>query len=109
MKPRLLLTILFAIAAPLQSASTQNAPASSSRNRDRSQYVGFFNERDLTWRPFEAEGIPAGVEVKLLSRDSKSGAVSLIARFSAGWRRGASGYHASDMELFLLKGAIKIG
>ncbi|MGH9938939.1 MAG: DUF4437 domain-containing protein [Blastocatellia bacterium] len=109
MKPRLLLTILFAMAAPLQPASTQNAPVSSSQNGDRSQYVGFFNERDLTWRPFDAKGVPSGVEVKLLSRDGKSGAVSLIARFPAGWRHAASGYHASDMELFVLKGAIKIG
>lgn len=105
MKLRLLLAILFAFAAPSQSASTQNAPA---RNRDRGQYVGFINERDLAWRPFEAAGLPPGVEAKLLSRDAASGAVSLMARLPAGWRN-AAGHHASDMEIFVLEGAVKIG
>jgi hypothetical protein len=109
MKPKILLAILFVIAAPLQSTSTQHAPASSSRNKDRGRYVGFFNERDLAWRPFEAEGVPPGIQIKLLSRDPKSGAVSLLARFPAGWRNAAAGYHASDMEMFMLKGAIRIG
>jgi hypothetical protein len=58
---------------------------------------------------FEARGIPGGVEVKLLSRDSESGAVSLLARMPAGWKNAATGYHASDMEIFVLKGAVKIG
>ncbi len=109
MKLRLLLTILFAVAAPIHSASTQYAPASSSRNRDRSQYVGFFNEKDLAWRPFEAKGVPTGIQVKLLSRDGESGAVSLVAHLPAGWRNAATGYHASDMEIFVLTGAVKIG
>jgi hypothetical protein len=109
MNLRLLLSILFAIATPLQSASTQTAPTSFARNRDRGRYVGFFNERDLAWRPFEAKGVPAGVEVKPLSRDGESGAVSLVARLPAGWRNAAPGYHASDMEMFVLKGAVKIG
>jgi hypothetical protein len=63
MRLRLLLTILFAIAAPLQSAWTQNAPA---RNRDRGQYVGFINERDLAWRLFGAAGSPPGVRASCL-------------------------------------------
>jgi hypothetical protein len=105
MKLRLLLAIFFAIAAPVQSASTQNAPA---RNRDRGQYVGFINERDLAWRPFEAAGIPPGVEVKLLSRDAASGAVSLMARLPAGWGN-VAGHHVNDMEIFVLSGAVKIG
>jgi hypothetical protein len=105
MKLRLLLAILFAFAAPLQSASTQNAPA---RNRDRSQYVGFINEHDLEWRPFEVAGLSPGVEAKLLSRDAASGAVSLMARLPAG-RRNVVGHHASDMEIFVLEGAVKIG
>jgi hypothetical protein len=108
MKLRLLITILFAIVAPLPSASAQNTPVSSSRNRDRGKYVGFFNDRDLAWRPFEAKGFPSGVDVKLLSRDAESGAVSLLARLHAGWRN-AVGYHASDMEMFVLNGAVKIG
>jgi hypothetical protein len=105
MKLRLLLAFFFAIAAPMQSASTQNAPA---RNRDRDQYVGFINERDLTWRPFEAAGIPPGVEVKLLSRDAASGAVSLMARLPVGWGN-VAGHHVNDMEIFVLSGAVKIG
>ncbi len=110
MKPKILLAIIsIAIAALFQSAWTQNAPASSSRMRDRNQYVGFLNESDLVWRPFDAEGVPPGVQVKLLSRDAKSGAASLLARFPADWRNAAAGYHASDMEIFVLKGAIKIG
>ncbi len=109
MNPKVLLAVLFAIAAPLQSASTQPAPASSLRNKERSRYVGFFNERDLAWRPFEVEGVPPGVQIKLLSRDAKSGAASLLARFPTGWRNAAAGYHASDMEMFVLEGAVKIG
>jgi hypothetical protein len=109
MKTKILLAIMFAITALFQSASTQHAPASSSRNRDRDRYVGFLNERDLAWRPFEAQGVPPGVQIKLLSRDDKAGATSLLARFPAGWKNAATGYHASDMEMFVLKGAVKIG
>ncbi len=109
MKLRLLLAILFIVVAPLRLAWTQTPPTPSSRNRDRSRYVGFSNERDLTWRPFEAKGFPAGVEIKLLSRDNESGAVSLLAHLPAGWKNATHGYHAADMEIFVLKGAIKIG
>jgi Domain of unknown function (DUF4437) len=109
MKPKILLAIMFTISALSQLTSTQPGPASSSRNRDRDRYVGFLNERDLAWRPFEAEGVPPGVQVKLLSRDGKAGAASLLARFPAGWRNAAAGYHAGDMEMFVLKGAVKIG
>src|SRR5262245_56201451 len=109
MKPKILLAIMFSLVTLFQSVLTQHTPPLSFRNRDRTQYVGFLNERDLAWRPFEAVGVPPNIQVKLLSRDAKSGAVSLLARFPAGWRNTAVGYHASDMEIFVLKGAIKIG
>jgi len=55
----------------------RNAPA---RNRDRDQYAGFIDERDLAQRLFGAAGTPPGVEVRLLSCDAASGAVLLMAR-----------------------------
>jgi quercetin dioxygenase-like cupin family protein len=101
-----IIVLFFCSALPLSFNSGAQAPAP--QTRDRSQYVGFFNQRELTWRPFEAKGFPPGVEVKLLSRDSKTGAVSLLARFPAGWRL-PQGYHSSDAELFVLQGALRIG
>ncbi|MBO0719571.1 MAG: DUF4437 domain-containing protein [Blastocatellia bacterium] len=109
MKPKILLAILFAIGAPLQQSSTQTAPISTIHNKDRSRYVGFLNEHDLTWRPFEVKGFPPGIQVKLLSRAAKTGATSLLARLPIGWRNAAVGFHASDMEMFVIKGAVKIG
>jgi uncharacterized protein DUF4437 len=109
MKPKILLAIMLTLVALFQSALTQHTLSSSSRNRERNQYVGFLNERDLAWRPFEVTGVPPNIQVKLLSRDAKSGAASLLARFPANWRNASAGYHASNMEIFVLKGAIKIG
>jgi hypothetical protein len=103
----LFFAILFAVPAPFRSASARNA-SSSSRNRDRGRYGGFINERDLAWRPFEVEGVPPGVQVKPLSRDGESGVVSSAARLPAG-RGNAAGRHASDMKMFALEGAVKIG
>lgn len=72
-------------------------------------FVGFIHERALTWRPFEIHGIPSGIEVKLLSRDAWTGAVSMLARYPAGWGREQTGYHMSDEEVFILEGDLKIG
>jgi len=97
--------MLFAIAAPLQSASTQNTPA---RNKNRGQYVGFINERDLAWRPFEAADFLRASRPSCSVATAASGAVSLMVRLPAGWRN-AAGHHASDMEIFVIEGAVKIG
>jgi len=72
-------------------------------------FVGFINERELMWRPFSVPSIPEGIEVKLLSRDRITGAVSLLARFPARWRHDARGSHSGDEELFVLEGDLRIG
>jgi hypothetical protein len=72
-------------------------------------FIGFINERELMWRPFQISGFPEGIEMKLLSRDRLTGAVSLLARYPAGWRHDIRGFHSGDEEIFVLEGTLRIG
>lgn len=73
-------------------------------------FVGFINQQDLPWEEFRVNGAGSGLKAKTLSRDPKTGAVSLLLYYPPGWRSQAdSGYHTSNEEIFVLEGDLTIG
>ncbi len=97
------------LACLLARGAASVLPAPVQQNQERKNFVGYLHERELGWRPFEIKGSPNGLTAKLLSRDSTTGAVSLIVKYPAGWRQPARGYHSAAMEFFVRQGALKIG
>ncbi len=73
-------------------------------------FVGFINQQDLPWEEFRVQGVATGIKAKTLSRDPKTGAVSLLLYYPPGWRSQAdSNYHSGDEEIFVLEGDLTIG
>lgn len=71
--------------------------------------VLFVHEQELRWEPFRIPGTPGGLQVKVLSQDARTGAVSLLASYPAGWRQTEKGYHSGAEEVFVLEGELTIG
>ncbi len=65
-------------------------------------------EIDQPYKRFDLKAFPRGAWYKVLSLDGGSGASSLKMRFDAGFRR-PPGLAFSDMELFILRGTVRIG
>src|SRR5262245_9216435 len=73
-------------------------------------FVGFISQKDLPWEEFRVKGVASGLKAKTLSRDPKTGAVSLLLSYPTGWRsRADSNYHSGDEEIFVLEGDLTIG
>jgi len=73
-------------------------------------FVGFINQQDLPWEEFQVKGVASGLKAKTLSRDPKTGAVSLLLYYPPGWRsRADSNYHSGDEEVLVLEGDLTIG
>jgi len=100
---------LWLLGPPLPETPGSRTHISEDREGTNRGFVGFINESDLMWRPFLVPGIPGGIEVKLLSHDRVTGAVSLLARYPARWRHDVRRYHSGDEELFILEGDLRIG
>jgi hypothetical protein len=62
----------------------------------------------VKWEPFNAPGIPAGLQRRLLSQSPSMGAVAQITYVPAGWSQPA-GYDDVDNELIVLDGDLSIG
>jgi len=95
-------------------SSVMPASRTRSENDDTSGagrgFVGFINQQDLPWEEFRVKGVASGLKAKPLSRDGKSGAVSLLLSYPPGWRsRADSNYHSGDEEIFVLEGDLTIG
>jgi ChrR Cupin-like domain len=58
--------------------------------------------------PLPAEGWPVGAEIRVLSQDTDSGAVTGLLRLPPGFRRGP-GHLKIESEFFLLSGSLRIG
>jgi hypothetical protein len=73
-------------------------------------FTGFINQQDLPWEEFRVKGVPSGLKAKTLSRDPKTGAVSLLLSYPPGWRsRADSNYHSGAEEIFVLEGDLTVG
>lgn len=65
-------------------------------------------EIDQPYKRFSLKAFPKGAWYKVMSLDTATGASSLKMRFDAGFRR-PPGLAFSDMELFILRGSVRIG
>ena len=71
-------------------------------------WIEFLQAQMLPWREDDLNGTRPGVESKVLSRDSETGALSLLLRIPAGWSLPA-GALACDEEFLVLEGGLEIG
>ncbi len=67
----------------------------------RHDFVVGLDPAALPWRPLALDGLPAGPEAKLLSRDA-DGRSSQLVRLPQGWR--AAGHLRGETELLVLVG-----
>jgi hypothetical protein len=70
-------------------------------------WIEFLQAQTLPWRADDLGGTRPGIETKVLSRDDETGALSLLARYPAGWTLPA-GALACDEEFLVLEGALDI-
>ena len=71
-------------------------------------HVEQIHRDDVPWEPLRAEGWPAGMEAKTLSRDPATGDLTAILRLPAGWYRPA-GHSPTGIDLFVLAGTLTVG
>ena len=71
-------------------------------------HVEFIQSQALPWRKGLHGGARDDVESRVLSIDPGSGACSVLLRYPAGWRRGASEFLAADEEFFVIDGELSI-
>ena len=71
-------------------------------------WVELAHAPELPWEPAHGENWPFGAEVKVLSRDESSGALTGIVRLPEGYRRGA-GHHEGATEYLVLSGGLRVG
>lgn len=71
-------------------------------------WVELAHAPQIEWEPLPAEGWPAGARAKVLSRDPADGALTAIVHLHAGYRRPA-GHTASDIEVLVLSGVLRLG
>lgn len=74
----------------------------------RPGFVAHYTVEDLKWQRYEIPGLAAGVAAKILSRDEKRGAISLLIYYPNGWKN-VAGYNDADQEMFVLEGDLTIG
>ncbi|MBO0719570.1 MAG: DUF4437 domain-containing protein [Blastocatellia bacterium] len=96
------------------SSGSSEGPAWPIRSKDTAGaergFVKFINQQDRPWKEFRVRGVASGLKAKILSRDPKTGAVSLLLSYPPGWRsRADSNYHSGDEEIFVLEGDLTIG
>lgn len=70
-------------------------------------HVEFVQSQHLPWESVEALPRP-GTEIKVLSRDASTGAMSCLLRYPSGWSMSASQRLAADEEFYVLQGELAI-
>jgi hypothetical protein len=71
-------------------------------------HIERYRERATPWRRLALPGFPRGLGCKVLSLDPDTGAASLKLRYARGLAL-AGGFSDSDLELFVLSGAVELG
>jgi hypothetical protein len=71
-------------------------------------HVELVHAHEIPLEPFEPDGWPAAAQIKVLSSDPDSGALTGIVELPAGYRRRA-GFHACASEVFILEGSLRTG
>lgn len=71
-------------------------------------HIDCYRDRATAWRALKLPGFPRGLGAKVLSLDPASGAASLRLRYARGLAL-PGGYSDSDLELYVLSGALELG
>src|SRR5687768_14086144 len=71
-------------------------------------WIEFIQAQNLPWQPDDLNGTSPGVEVKILSRDTETGAASLLVRYPAGWAAPPVSF-ACEYEFLVLEGELSAG
>lgn len=70
-------------------------------------HVDYLQSQTLPWQPSHWAHLP-GCQVKFLSRDPDSGAVSLLLRFPSGWAAREAGFLGTAEELLVIEGTLEL-
>jgi len=71
-------------------------------------HVELVHLHEIPLEPFEPGGWPAAAQIKVLSKDPESGALTGVVDLPAGYRR-PKGFHECATEVFILEGGMAIG
>lgn len=71
-------------------------------------HVEILHQAEVPYAPIVAAGWPSGAELKLLSSDADTHALTGLLRLAPGYRRPA-GHLATESELFVISGSVRIG
>lgn len=71
-------------------------------------HVEILHEADVPYAALAAEGWPIGAELKRLSHDPETGALTGLLRLPPGYRR-PRGHHTTQTELFVIDGSVRVG
>ena len=71
-------------------------------------HIEFIQSQLIPWSTGLYGGARPDVQVRVLSKDSDSGASSLILKYPPGWQRPRAEYLQADEELFVLEGSLEI-
>lgn len=88
--------------------ATNGRDAAVSKFQTAPGFVDVSSMDAIPWRDFDFWDVPAGIETKVLSRDEKSGAVTLLTYAPRGWIDPRRGYHKANEDIFLLEGDLTI-
>jgi len=70
-------------------------------------HIDFLQSQALPWKPSPWPFLP-GCQLKTLSRDADTGALSLLVRYPSGWAAPAPGPLGTTEELFVLEGMLEL-
>jgi hypothetical protein len=63
----------------------------------------------LPWAPLSLDGVPDGIEARVLSRDESDGAVTAQVRIPAGWSLATTWALSTRFDAFVLEGSLQVG
>jgi hypothetical protein len=74
--------------------------------REQTENLDAFGVAPRAWTP---QGLPAGIQIRVLNEDDQSGAVTALLDIPGGWAWPSGGFCAADQEFFVLAGKLTIG
>lgn len=71
--------------------------------------IEFVQSQQLPWSGEPLAAVRPGTEARILSKDSDTGACSLLVRYPAGWRRDVTEHLLVDEEFLVIDGSLTVG
>jgi Domain of unknown function (DUF4437) len=101
------LVLVCATSAAIAQEAPQIKPGYATEGRPG--FVESYDSESLPWQRLEIDGLPSGMQARILSQDQKRGGLALVTYLPIGWKNEAKGYQNADEEIFLLEGDLTIG